>query len=123
MKLEPIIPRTRSGNENCLGGTTAWAMAAAVVVLVCLFGWPAATGAAETLATNDYSAVDAIFTKHCLECHEAKDPEANLVLESFESLMKGSENGAVIVPGNSAESLVIKMIEGRVEKEGKRKIM
>ena len=37
--------------------------------------------------------------------------------------MKGGENGAVIVPGNSAESLVVKMIEGRVEKEGKKKIM
>jgi len=41
------------------------------------------------------------FTKHCLECHEAKDPEANLVLENFESLMKGSENGQVLVPGRA----------------------
>src|SRR5258708_18087427 len=123
MKLESIIPRKRGGNANCLGRTTAWIMAAGMVFALCMFGLPAATGAAETFATNDYSAVDAIFTKHCLECHEAKDPEANLVLESFESLMKGSENGAVIVPGNSTESLVIKMIEGRVEKEGKKKIM
>src|SRR2546428_17714 len=83
----------------------------------------APSSAAEAAVTNDYSAIDAIFTKHCLECHEAKDPEANLVLESFESLMKGSENGPVIVPGKSADSLLVKMIEGRVEKEGKKKIM
>src|SRR6266705_694683 len=109
MKLESIIPRTRGGNANCLGPTTAWVMAAGMVFFLCLFGWPAATDAAEIFATNDYSAVDAIFTKHCLECHEAKDPEANLVLESFESLMKGSENGPVIVPGKSADSLLVKM--------------
>ena len=45
---------------------------------------------ADALPTNDYSAVDAVFSKHCLECHEAKDPEANLVLESFEDLMKAA---------------------------------
>ena len=122
MKLESIIPRNRDGSESCSGGTAAWGLSAGIVFL-CMFGLQVAAGAAEIIATNDYSAVDAVFSKHCLECHEAKDPEANLVLESFESLIKGSENGAVIVPGNSAESLVIKMIEGRVEKEGKKKIM
>src|SRR6266704_4563478 len=78
---------------------------------------------AESAPTNDYSAVDAIFSKHCLECHESKDPEANLVLEGFDGLMKGSENGPVIVPGKNAESLLVKMIEGAVEKAGKKKIM
>jgi WD40 repeat protein len=74
-------------------------------------------------ATNDYSAVDAIFTKRCLECHDTKDPEANLVLIDFQSLMKGGENGPVIVPGKSEESLLVRMIEGRVERQGKKKIM
>ena len=30
--------------------------------------------AAESNATNEYTAVDAIFTEHCLDCHGAKDP-------------------------------------------------
>ena len=67
--------------------------------------------------------MDAIFTAHCLDCHEAKDPEANLVLENFESLMKGGESGAAIVPGKSAESRLVRMIEGSVVKDGKRLIM
>jgi len=79
--------------------------------------------AAEAAPKTDYSTVDAIFNKHCLECHEAKDPEANLVLESFEGLLKGSENGPVVVPGKSTESLLVKMIEGTAEKDGKKKIM
>ena len=73
--------------------------------------------------TNDYAAVDAIFNTHCLECHGSKDPEGGLVLENFETLMKGGELGAAIAPGHSAESLLVKMIEGRFEKEGKTKVM
>jgi mono/diheme cytochrome c family protein len=74
-------------------------------------------------STNDYAAVDAIFQQHCLDCHGAKDPEGNLVLENFESLMKGGEIGAALIPGKSADSLLVKMIEGRFEKDGKKKIM
>jgi hypothetical protein len=73
--------------------------------------------------TNDFAAVRAIFDRHCMDCHESKDPEANLVLESHETLMKGGESGAAIVPGKSAESLLVKYIEGNIEKNGKKKIM
>ena len=34
-------------------------------------------------AAPDYVAVDAIFSKYCLDCHESKDPEAKLVLENY----------------------------------------
>jgi len=71
----------------------------------------------------DYTAVDAIFAQHCLDCHASKDPEGQLVLESFDSLMKGGELGAAILPGKSQDSLLAQMVEGRFEKEGKKKIM
>ncbi|PYI87114.1 MAG: hypothetical protein DME26_07195, partial [Verrucomicrobia bacterium] len=89
------------------------------IVLVCVGKLEAALPP----ATNDYFAVDAIFTKHCLDCHAAQDPEAKLVLESFETLKTGGESGVVFVPGKSAESLLVKMIEGKFEKDGKKKIM
>lgn len=79
--------------------------------------------AAETVATNEYAAVDAIFTKHCLDCHAAPDPEGKFILEDYESLLKGGEIGAALVPGKSAESLLVRMIEGTFEKDGKKKIM
>src|SRR5947209_182142 len=93
--------------------SAAWLVALLAISPRCL--------AAES--TNDYSSVDALFSKHCMECHDAKDPEANLVLESFETLMKGGESGAAILPGKATESLLVKMIEGRIEKDGKKKIM
>ena len=70
-------------------------------------------------ATNDYAAVDAIFATHCLDCHAAQEPEGKLVMETFEALMKGGESGAALKPGKSGESLMVKMIEGQIEKEGK----
>jgi hypothetical protein len=73
--------------------------------------------------TNDYAAVHALFAQHCLDCHAVQEPEAGLVMETFESLMKGGESGAVLRPGRSADSLLVKMIEGRIEKDGKKRIM
>ena len=80
--------------------------------------------AAENPVATDYPAVDALFSKHCLDCHAAQDPDGKLVLESFETLMNGGEHGAVVVPGKSAESRLVQMIEGKVEdKDGKKLIM
>ena len=74
-------------------------------------------------ATNDYSAVSAIFAEHCLDCHAAQEPEGKLVMETFEALMKGGESGAVLKPGRSAESLLVKVVEGTLQKDGKKWIM
>ncbi|MEO6183711.1 MAG: c-type cytochrome domain-containing protein, partial [Verrucomicrobiota bacterium] len=78
--------------------------------------------AAESKSAS-YEGVVAIFDKHCMDCHESKDPEGNFVLDNFETLMKGGESGASIVPGKSDESLLVKMIEGKFEKDGKKIIM
>src|SRR5262245_36903753 len=78
--------------------------------------WWMASFAAFAEGMKDYAAVDAIFTEHCLDCHAGKDAEGQLVLESFDALMKGGEIGAAVVPGKSAESLLVQMIEGRFEK-------
>jgi sugar lactone lactonase YvrE len=80
--------------------------------------------AAAPSATNDYAVVDAIFTERCLDCHAAQDPEAKLVLESFETLKEGGEHGAEIVPGKSDESRLVQMVEGRLlSDKGKKLIM
>jgi WD40 repeat protein len=97
--------------------------APSVLFVPCVMLLCAVASAAEAPATNDYAAVDAIFSKYCMDCHAAQDPEAKLVLENFDSLMKGSENGPVIVPGKSGESLLVRMVEGTVEKDGKKLIM
>jgi mono/diheme cytochrome c family protein len=84
---------------------------------------PLLFSAAAAPAATDYATIDAIFSSHCLDCHASKDPEGQLILETFENLMKGGEKGPAIVPHKSAESLLVQMIEGRFEKGGKTKIM
>src|SRR6266581_4220306 len=105
------------------GRTLRTPMPNLLAVLIFLLAHAGRMAAAEPAPLTDYSAVDAVFTEYCLDCHAAQDPEAKLVMESFDTLMMGGESGAVIVPGKSAESLLVKMIEGKIEREGKKKIM
>src|SRR6478672_347604 len=91
-----------------------------LLILLALLGLNQCAAAGPTNSA-DYAAVDAIFTSHCLDCHGSKDPEGELVLESYQTLLIGGEIGAAIWPGKSEESLLVKMIEGRFEKDGKKK--
>ena len=58
-----------------------------------------------------YDQVHAVFAKHCLSCHDAKEAEGEFVLESFDTLMRGGEEGPAVVPGKAGESLLVAMIE------------
>ena len=49
----------------------------------------------------------AMFNGRCVYCHSGPEAEADLDLSSYESIMAGSENGPVIVPGDPANSLLI----------------
>jgi WD40 repeat protein len=74
-------------------------------------------------SAQEYTAVDTIFSKYCLDCHSSKDPDAKLVLEDFDSLIKGGQDGPVIVPANSGASLLVRMVEGTLVKDGKTRVM
>jgi len=87
---------------------------------LCIFVFAARLVAAEPI---DYSNIESIFTTHCLDCHGSTEPEGKLVMETHELLLKGGESGAVIIPGKSDESLLVRMIEGKVEQDGKKKLM
>ena len=45
-----------------------------------------------------------IFRKNCLACHNAKDADADLNLETPVSIGEGGESGAMVIPGNADES-------------------
>ena len=48
-----------------------------------------------------------IFESSCLRCHGSERPKAGLRLDSLESVLKGSKDGKVIVPGKSQDSLLV----------------
>src|SRR5688572_32225456 len=53
------------------------------------------------------SDVQPILAESCYGCHGPKRQEAGLRFDVKEDALKGSENGPVIVPGKSAESLLV----------------
>jgi Planctomycete cytochrome C len=43
----------------------------------------------------------------CARCHGAERPKANLRLDSLEAVLKGGEDGKVIIPGDSKKSWLV----------------
>jgi len=83
----------------------------------------AAAVAADETAAPDFSQVFRLLDEHCVECHATDDNEGGLVLETYEGLIKGGENGKTVVPGKANESSLIHWVRDGIEKSGKRKFM
>ena len=81
------------------------------------------TSYAADSSDNSFTKVAAIFAKHCLDCHAVDDPEGKFIIENHDLIMKGGERGPAIIPGKADESLLVKMIEGKFEKDGKKIVM
>ncbi len=61
----------------------------------------------------DYTVdIQPLLRKYCLECHSAKRPRGRLRLDDREAALKGGDSGPSIVPGKSAESMLIKLAAG-----------
>ena len=76
-----------------------------------------------SVVAGDFSTIEPLLQEHCVECHTAQDPEAGLVLESHAGVMKGGESGPAVIPGKGAESLLVRVLEGRWGKTGKNEFM
>ena len=56
-----------------------------------------------------------LLAAKCLACHSSGAKLGGLVMETYESLVKGGTHGPAIVPGKSGESRLILMLEGKVQ--------
>ena len=75
------------------------------------------------VAAADFSRIEPLLQEHCVECHETREPEGGLALDSREGILKGGESGPALTPGKGAESLLVKAIEGNWGKTGKNQFM
>ena len=53
------------------------------------------------------SDIKPIFDKSCIKCHGPQKQKAKLRLDSLDGVLKGGEDGAVVEPGKSAESMLV----------------
>src|SRR5690349_22724562 len=56
--------------------------------------------------------IQPIFAEHCFRCHGPNKQEAQFRLDSKDIALKGGELGVAIVPGKSAESLLVQAVSG-----------
>ena len=48
-----------------------------------------------------------IFDKSCIKCHGPIKPKGKLRLDSLVAVLKGGQDGKVVEPGNSADSMLV----------------
>lgn len=89
----------------------------AAVTGAVLVGAVSATGASAQ-EINFKDDVFPIIELRCLECHQPGGPgyeASGLDMRTYESLMKGTSHGPVILPGNAFESNLIAVIDQRTD--------
>ena len=102
------------------GWTTRVVVAAAVAIgagagFACAARAPHPPQAAAAPDGTRFPEIRAILRESCEHCHNAEKAEGGLVLESYETLVAGGESGDPVVPGNSANSLLVQAIDGRLD--------
>jgi uncharacterized membrane protein len=75
-----------------------------------------------TSSTSDVSfskQILPILQESCVSCHGGEKTSKGLDLKTFASVMKGSQNGAVIIAGDAARSNLLKSVQaGKMPKRG-----
>jgi hypothetical protein len=59
--------------------------------------------------------VKAILEENCLECHSQDKRKGGLSLATYDDLLEGGKDGAIVRPGSSARSMIIDRLTGAVE--------
>jgi hypothetical protein len=68
---------------------------------------PASDKTGVTFATD----IKPIFDASCVKCHDGtKKPKAGLALNTLDGVLKGSHDGKVVTPGDSANSDLVKSV-------------
>src|SRR5260370_21966323 len=77
-------------------------------VLACI--WGSASAALGANPVDYLRDVKPILAQHCYSCHGPQKQKTGLRLDTAAAAHKGGDSGPAIVPGTSAESLLIKAL-------------
>jgi uncharacterized membrane protein len=95
-------------------------MSTARIVFLTLAALAMATGAgcAGKQEVSYQKDVAPLLSKHCAACHtpgQAGYVVSGFELKDYESLMKGTSFGPVVLPGDALTSVLVMLIEGRAD--------
>lgn len=91
-----------------------------VVILASAVGAPGAPGADADWAAH----VEPLLKEHCAECHNPTKAKSGLDLSSLQTILRGGERGAAVIPGRPDESNLYKFLSSESDPHmppGKRK--
>jgi len=72
--------------------------------------WSKLPPASTTTGVTFEKDIAPLLKASCVRCHGAERPRAQLRLDSLEGVMKGTKQGSIVTPGDSANSLLVKSI-------------
>jgi mono/diheme cytochrome c family protein len=94
-------------------------LAAAILAIVWAKGPSSAafeSQAQTPVSSLSYTAqVEPIFKSKCLTCHSSAAKQGGLILETYDTLLKGGKDGPVVIPGRSGECRLVLMLEGKIQ--------
>ena len=67
---------------------------------------PASTKTGVTYASD----MKPIFDASCVKCHSGDKPKARLHMDTLDGVLKGTKEGKIVTPGDSAGSFIVKAI-------------
>jgi mono/diheme cytochrome c family protein len=67
---------------------------------------PAADKTGVTYATD----IKPIFDTSCVKCHSGEKAKARLHMDTLEGVLKGTKQGKIVTPGDSAKSWLVKSV-------------
>jgi WD40 repeat protein len=94
----------RSTNSHRL---TIWFFASLAIIVF------STAAKADDAAPPDFNAkILPVFTRYCTGCHNAKDREGKLILESYADLLRGGKRGAEFVANHPENSRLLRVLTG-----------
>ncbi|MCA9053603.1 MAG: DUF1549 domain-containing protein, partial [Planctomycetaceae bacterium] len=85
----------------------------ACLLVIATAGRPHATAADPDATQVDYlREIRPLLEEHCYECHGSETREAGLRLDRKRPALAGGDSGAVIIPGEPDESLLLSLVRG-----------
>src|SRR5438309_8997507 len=63
-------------------------------------------------SVNFSKEIKPILEASCMKCHGRAKDKGGFRIDTRETVLKGSDSGAAVVPGKSAESLLIALVQG-----------
>ena len=95
-----------------LGGIAFWSCA---VLVRAQAAAPQQVRSAASGLVDFASEVQPILHENCLECHSQDKRKGGLALSTYADILDGGKDGAIVRPGNSAGSLMLHRVTGRLE--------